>query len=121
MRRLFSELLVSDVPIVFHNALIDLVFLYQCFYCDLPPTLASFLADLCEAFPGGVYDTKFISEFKARWPASYLEYIFRKRFEEFFKQKLLFVFLTVLKHDKVPRTLIITAVKYCVLIVFFNC
>lgn len=77
-RKLFEVLLWSEVPIVFHNGFVDLVFLYQNLYTDLPASLQIFLADLSEMFPGGILDTKYIVEFVDRLPATYLEYVFRK-------------------------------------------
>lgn len=79
LRSLFTVLVKSRKPVVFHNALTDLVYLYQNFYASLPPTMSSFIADLTEIFEGGVYDTKYITDYVHRMPASYLEYVFRKR------------------------------------------
>ncbi|XP_033737559.1 target of EGR1 protein 1-like [Pecten maximus] len=78
LRQLFMEVLGASCPIVFHNALMDLVFLYENLYASTPPNMASFLADLTEMFPAGIFDTKYITDYQHKMPASYLEYVFRK-------------------------------------------
>ncbi|XP_060578955.1 target of EGR1 protein 1-like [Ruditapes philippinarum] len=78
VRHLFSELVAMEKPIILHNGLVDLIFMYENLYTSLPSSSAMFLADLCDMFPNGIIDTKYITDFEHLMQASYLEYVFRK-------------------------------------------
>lgn len=82
VRSLISELSKAKLPIVLHNGFIDLIFLYQNFYAQLPDTSIKFLADLEEIFSAGVYDTKYIAEFHLHLNTSFLEYLYKKALYE---------------------------------------
>ncbi|KAJ3283721.1 Target of EGR1, member 1 (Nuclear) [Rhizoclosmatium sp. JEL0117] len=57
IRDLFVYILSLNVPIVIHNGLLDLMFIYQSFYAELPEELDTFVADLADMFPAGLVDT----------------------------------------------------------------
>ncbi|KAJ2025193.1 hypothetical protein IWW57_003464 [Coemansia sp. S610] len=78
IREVFLDIVRAGVPLVTHNGLFDLVYLYQSFFGPLPDTYESFAFDLSEMFPGGIYDTKIIAEKETPQSASYLAYLFHK-------------------------------------------
>ncbi|KAF9413649.1 Target of EGR1, member 1 (Nuclear) [Podila epigama] len=78
MRSIFKRIMSQHVPVVVHNGFLDLIFLYHSFYADLPPKLGTFIADLSDMFQGGLYDTKYVSDYITREKASFLAYLFRK-------------------------------------------
>ncbi|KAJ1793680.1 hypothetical protein LPJ59_004693 [Coemansia sp. RSA 2399] len=78
IREIFLDLVRLRKPLVIHNGLFDLVYLYQSFFGPLPDTYESFVYDLHEMFPGGIYDTKFIAESADPETASFLAYAFHK-------------------------------------------
>jgi target of EGR1 protein 1 len=45
---------------------------------DLPSNLQVFAADLSDMFPGGIIDTKYISDYITKEPVSFLSYLFKK-------------------------------------------
>ncbi len=82
IRSIFHLLLESSqqrsVPIIVHNGLLDLMFMYHAFYAPLPEKLETFTADLSLMFPGGIYDTKYVSDYISREPISFLAYLYHK-------------------------------------------
>eukprot|EP00741_Cyanophora_paradoxa_P002993 tig00000658_g2905.t1 len=71
-RRIFTALAASRLPLIGHNCLYDLLFLYSHFEGPLPEELPAFKASLNSLFPQ-VYDTKFIatSDLFAAQPARF--------------------------------------------------
>ncbi|KAJ2786115.1 hypothetical protein H4R18_000147 [Coemansia javaensis] len=78
VREIFLDVVRTRRPLVVHNGLFDLVYLYQSFFGPLPDTHESFVSDLCEMFPGGIFDTKLIAEAADPGTASYLAYLYHK-------------------------------------------
>ncbi|KAJ3180282.1 Target of EGR1, member 1 (Nuclear) [Geranomyces variabilis] len=78
MRNIFLHLLSRNVPVVVHNGLLDLLFMYNALFAGLPKHLETFVADLEAMFPAGVYDTKYITEYVYKEKSTYLAYLFRK-------------------------------------------
>lgn len=74
IRSLLVQIISIQPTVIFHNGLLDLAFLYQNFYCEMPTKLDSFVADLFEMFPKGIFDTKYIAQ--SYLANSYLEYLF---------------------------------------------
>ncbi|XP_015789068.1 target of EGR1 protein 1 [Tetranychus urticae] len=79
IRNLFHQLVNKKVPLVLHNGLLDLIFIYHNFLANLPPKLPTFVADLDKLFPKGIFDTKYVAEHNFKSKGSYLEYLFYQR------------------------------------------
>lgn len=48
LRKLFGEIVKSGAGVVFHNAMLDLVFLYKSFWAEPASTISTFAADLIQ-------------------------------------------------------------------------
>ncbi|KAJ2850384.1 hypothetical protein IWW36_001936 [Coemansia brasiliensis] len=78
MRNVVFEMIRHKKPLVIHNGLFDLVYLYQSFFGPLPDSYESFVFDLTKMFPAGIYDTKFMAEKLELGTASFLAYLYHK-------------------------------------------
>lgn len=67
----------SKVPVIVHNGLFDLVFLYASFQAPLPESLTDFISSLRECIPEGIWDSKILASV-AKEPSSSLPYLFAK-------------------------------------------
>ena len=70
--------LILKQKVVVHNGFLDLLFVYHSFYAQLPKSFPTFIADISDICKSGIYDTKYISDYKVREPASFLELLFKK-------------------------------------------
>ncbi|ORZ17113.1 ribonuclease CAF1 [Absidia repens] len=82
MRQLWQSILKiirdKSIPIIVHNGLLDIMYIYQSFFASLPENLSNFVADLVEMFPAGIYDTKYLATTVASEPKSFLAYLYCK-------------------------------------------
>jgi len=73
----FVELKKAKSPVILHNGLYDLLFIYNNFVKPLPETLSQFMTSIFDFFPP-IYDTKYIAEYHMKESISSLEYLFYK-------------------------------------------
>lgn len=67
----------QQVPLILHNGLFDLAFLFAAFQTPLADSLDGFIRQLLATFPAGYYDTKILAK-KTDERASFLAYLFAK-------------------------------------------
>ncbi|KAI8339774.1 ribonuclease H-like domain-containing protein [Choanephora cucurbitarum] len=74
-----SMMKYNNIPLVVHNGLYDIMYLYHSFMGVLPNTLRGFENAISERFPSGIYDTKhLVSQYGSEFTASFLTYLFNK-------------------------------------------
>ncbi|KAF7730809.1 Target of EGR1, member 1 (Nuclear) [Apophysomyces ossiformis] len=82
LRSLWRQILVTlrkqEAAIIVHNGLLDLMYLYQSFIAELPKKLHTFVMDLVEMFPGGIYDTKHLADDLLNEQKTFLAYLYCK-------------------------------------------
>ncbi|CAD7933902.1 unnamed protein product [Amoebophrya sp. A25] len=61
-RRVWNMLKATEKPLVFHNGMYDLLFLFHNLECPLPETFVQFLAEWHKRIPNAIIDTKVPSE-----------------------------------------------------------
>jgi target of EGR1 protein 1 len=76
--QIMIEIAYYKVPLVVHNGLHDLVYLYSSLINPLPERWSEFVTRLPVHFPGGIYDTKYLVEKGPYGDASFLTYVFAK-------------------------------------------
>lgn len=76
LRSLFAKMLRLKKPLIVHNGLLDIMYLYHHFYCELPSNANTWILDMNEMYRGGLYDTKYICELNTDLKISFLEYLF---------------------------------------------
>ncbi|KAL7748542.1 hypothetical protein RI367_005952 [Sorochytrium milnesiophthora] len=117
LRSIFSAILRSGAPVIFHNGFLDLVMLYHSFHAALPLDLDTFVADCSQMFAGGMFDTKLIAESKETENKSVLNYLFRKceRIQDQWRMKgrrcLLIEFCAPLQDT--PRPAVVRSTELC--------
>jgi target of EGR1 protein 1 len=82
LRQLWHGILMiikeRQIPLVVHNGLLDIMYLYESFFASLPETLSTLVADLVEMFPAGIYDTKHLATDVVGEQKSFLAYLYCK-------------------------------------------
>lgn len=76
LKNLLHHIIIAKKPVVFHNGFLDLMFLYQNLYLDLPLKMETFLTNCHDIFVAGIYDTKYITEHVTKCESSFLEYVY---------------------------------------------
>ncbi|PVU85787.1 hypothetical protein BB560_006901 [Smittium megazygosporum] len=62
LSEIILSVLTSKSPIIVHNGLLDLLFLFHSFVLPLPPTIDFFISDLSSLLCAPIFDTKYLSE-----------------------------------------------------------
>ncbi|KAK0394938.1 hypothetical protein QR680_001021 [Steinernema hermaphroditum] len=80
MKVVWRAILDANVPIAFHNGLVDTVFIYSHFMDLLPASSDEFVGKLASVFNDkrALLDSKYLMEYSVRSTTSFLLYVFRK-------------------------------------------
>ena len=76
LESLWRKIVSFRKPLVMHNGLADLLFIWRSFFGPLPATLSKWIGVMSTSFPA-VYDTKYLADTVAGDEASYLQHLFR--------------------------------------------
>ncbi|OMJ24058.1 Target of EGR1 protein 1 [Smittium culicis] len=103
IRDIVLQCFTCKAPIIVHNGLLDLMFLYNSFIAELPDSIDSFVADLADFLGSPIYDTKYFAEYVYRSDASFLSYLYQSSIRNTKKNKLEGLpFITIDIKDKIP-------------------
>ncbi|KAI8369688.1 ribonuclease H-like domain-containing protein [Blakeslea trispora] len=76
---IISILECNTIPLIVHNGLYDIMYLYHSFIGILPNTLREFETAVSSRFTSGIYDTKhLVNVYGSEFNANFLPYLFHK-------------------------------------------
>lgn len=113
-KHLISVLRFHKIPLILHNGLYDMIYIYHSFIGKLPNTFKGFLQVVSDSFPFGIYDTRYLAN-QANMQATFLSYVFgaadRLRQNRFTQSTLARPYFEVKVNDSIFENEIRTRVK----------